>query len=114
VRILPDFGQSARYHNLDLIKAQKTHDSPRADWQKLESVILKAKPGWKDLIQADLNLDETYKYINNEIVKHLEKFVRALSRLFTIGGLGQKAKQYSSAVFLFVQLSDGQLGKTNH
>ena len=114
IRILSDFGQSARYYNLDLIKGQKSSDSPKAEWQKLESVILKAKPGWKDLIQTDLNLDETYKYINNEIVKHLEKFVRALSRLFTIGGLGQKAKQYSSAVFLFVQLSDGQLGKTNH
>jgi hypothetical protein len=114
VRILSDFAQSARYYNLDLIKGQKNYDSPKNEWQKLESIILKERPDWNNLINIDLNLDEMYKHINREIIIRLEKFVRALSRLFTIGGLGQKAKQYSSAVFLFVQLSDSQLGKTNY
>jgi len=112
VRILSDFGQSARYYNLDLIKGRKKYDSPKAEWQKLESVILKEKPAWQDIMQTDPNLEETYKHINTEIIILLEKFVRALSRLFTIGGLGQKAKQYSSAVFSFVELSDEDLGVT--
>lgn len=114
VRILSAFGQSARYYNLDIIKGQKYHDSPKDEWQKLESLILREKPDWQNLIDSDLNLDETYKHINKEIIMRLEKFVRALSRLFTIGGLGQKAKQYSSAVFPFVQLSDEQLGTTEY
>lgn len=112
IRILSDFGQSARYYNLDLIKGQKSTDSPEAEWQKLETVILEEKPDWKNLIETDLNLDETYKHINTEIIIRLEKFVRALSRLFTIGGLGQMAKQCSSAVSLFAQLSDENLGIT--
>lgn len=114
VRILSAFGQSARYYNLDLIKGQKNYGSPKDEWQKLESIILRKKPDWQKIIDNDLNLDETYKHINQEIIIHLEKFMRALSRLFTIGGLGQKAKQYSSAVFPFVQLSDEQLGKTEY
>lgn len=112
VRILSAFGQSARYYNLDVIKGQKYYDSPKDEWQKLESLILRERPDWHDIIDSDLNLDETYKHINQEIIMRFEKFVRALSRLFTIGGLGQKAKQYSSAVFPFVQLADEQLGKT--
>jgi hypothetical protein len=114
VRILSDFGQSARYYNLDLIKGQKTYGSPKDEWQKLESIIFREKPDWQKLIDTDLNLDETFKYINQEIIIRLEIFLRSLSRLFSIGGLGQKAKQYSSAVFPFVQLSDEQLGKTEY
>lgn len=114
VRILSAFGQSARYYNLDVIKGQKYNDSPKDEWQKMESFILKEKPDWQSLTDGDLNLDETYKHINREIIIRLEKFIRALSRLFTIGGLGQKAKQYSSAVFTFVQLADDELGKTEY
>jgi len=114
IRIFSAFGQSARYYNLDLIRGRWSSDSPKIEWQKLESAIFKGKPDWIKLTQTDPNLDETYKYINQEIIKSLEKFVRALSRLFTIGGLGQKAKQYSSAVFPFVQLSDEDLGKTDY
>lgn len=114
VRILSAFGQAARYYNLDLIKGQKTYSSPKDEWQKLESIILREKSDWQKLIDTDLYLEETYKHINQEIILRIEKFVRALSRLFTIGGLGQKAKQYSSAVFPFVQLSDEQLGKTEY
>lgn len=114
VRILSAFGQSARYYNLDVVKGQKYYDSPKDEWQKLESLILREYPDWLNLAKDDLNLDETYKHINQEIIIRLEKFVRALTRLFTIGGLGEKAKQYSSAVFLFVQLSDDDLGKTEY
>ena len=114
IRILSAFAQSTRYYNLDLIKGQKHHDSPKAEWLKMELLVLSEKPDWQKFIATDLNLHETYKHINKEIVVRFEKFVRALSRLFTIGGLGQKAKQYSVAVFPFGCLSDDQLGTTNY
>lgn len=70
----------------------------------------------KDLLKK-LNDNETHDIhgeINRELIITLEKFARALSRLFTLADFGDFAKQASSLVFDYLMLRDMNLGKTDY
>ncbi len=110
VCILSRFGQAARYHELDVIlgKAPRT-DSPEQEWSKLELGILLEYSDWAKMLQDD-KVDKAYKLITSEIVRWIELFARALCRLFTIGGLGDLAKQQTGTIAPFLFLNDDQLG----
>lgn len=115
VQILSDFGQSARYYNLNVVLGEtKPGPSPDDEWQELEMEILKESPNWMEDIQDPKKCDETHKKINIKLTKYCEMLARSLSRLFTIGGLGDEAKRISSYTHDFLFLSDEKLGKTNY
>ncbi len=115
VQILSDFGQSARYYNLNVVLGEKKPGpSPDDAWQELEMEILKESPTWKEAIQDPKKSNETHRTINLKLTIRCEKFARSLSRLFTIGGLGDEAKRISSYTHDFLFLSDDKLGKTNY
>lgn len=111
VQILSDFGQSARYYNLNVVLGEEeTGPSPDEAWQELEMEILKESPTWLEDIQDPKKSNETHKNINTKLTVHCEKFARSLSRLFTIGGLGEEAKRISGYAHDFLFLSDDKLG----
>ena len=113
VMILSNFGQAARYYNLDIVEGNEPKTfSPDDEWAKLESSILQENPEWEKESLTNRSLAKTYNHINTEIIIRFERFARALSRLFTIGGLGDKAKRFSCAVHPFLMLSDDKLGNT--
>lgn len=115
VQILSDFGQSARYYNLNVVLGEKKPgSSPDDAWQELEMEILKESPTWMEAIQDPKKSDETHKNIIIKLTIHCEMFARSLSRLFTIGGLGEEAKRISSYTHDFLFLSDDKLGKKNY
>lgn len=115
VGLLSDFGQAARYYNLDLVMARNpTGDSPDHAWARLETAILREDPNCVQNLQRDVDLSESYQRINHSIVSAMERLARALSRLFTLGGLGAKARQFSGSVHPFLMLHDDQLGNTKY
>jgi len=115
VRILSDFGQSARYYNLNVVLGeQDPGPSPDHEWQKLEMEVLQEDPSWATHIGDPKESEAIHEQINRELTIQCEKLARSLARLFTIGGLGAKAKQISSHAFHFLFLMDDQMGKTDY
>lgn len=113
--LLSEFGKYARYYNFDVITAAaKPSIDVKALWEKYESSLLKNKP---DLLRKSMEIEsqkEVLDSIQREIIIILEKFVRAISRQFTIGKLGAKAQQFSGVYFPFIMLRDDELGTRNY
>ena len=104
------FAQGGRYYNLDVfIRACSSYNDPRHEWQALETEV--AGP-------HDYNNDPAYDVIKNrvipEIVINLERFARALARMFTLWNSNDFAKQISPFVYPFLMLQDKDLGKREY
>jgi len=113
--VLSRFGQAARYHHLDVVlgKQPKT-GAPGMEWESLETAILIKRP---DLIKEMEDFpasDKPHQEIAIEVVARLERFARALARLFTIGGIGQEAQRYLGYISKFLYLRDESLGKNEY
>jgi len=112
VEILSSFGQTARYHNLDIVLGEKPKtSSPDQMWTHVEMTVLKEDDDWAHQLKATANLDKLCKRITTKLVIRLEMFVRALARLFTIGELGDEAKRHTGTIARFLFLHDDELGK---
>ena len=115
IKYLSEFGKFARYYNLNLVTGEISPGiDVKAEWQAYEMEVVKQD---RELFKKLCNIqttEEVLDKITRFIIIKLERFIRALSRQFTIGGLGEKAKQYSSIVYPFLTLMDEDLGKTNY
>jgi len=110
ISLLSDFAQGGRYYNLDMVlSGTSRYDDPIEGWGRIESTILQER---KDLLQRMKNndLDDVYKEINRELIIVLEKFARALARLFTLADFGSFAKQVSPLVYDYLTIMDKELG----
>lgn len=115
VQILSDFGQSARYYNLNVVLGGPDPGlSPDDAWQKLEWEILNEDPSWIQKIGDPKESSSIHRQINTALTIQCEKLARALARLFTIGGLGAKARQISPLTNHFLFLMNDDLGKTDY
>lgn len=115
VKILSDFGQSARYYNLNVVLGENDPGpSPDEEWQRLEEEILQEDSLWAERIVDPSQRENIHQYINSRLTIHCEKLARSLSRLFTIGGLGELARQISVHTHHFLFLMDDQLGTTDY
>lgn len=115
VQILSDFGQGARYYNLNVILGESDPGpSPDEELLKLEMEVLKEDPSWERRIGNPMESIAIHRQINRELTIQCEKLARSLARLFTIGGLGTQAKQISPHTFHFLNLMDNQLGNTDY
>lgn len=115
VRILSDFGQSARYYNLNVVLGESDPGpSPDEEWQRLELEVLQEDPFWASRIADPKQSNAVHRQINTELTVQCERLARSLSRLFTLGGLGAQAQQISPHTFHFLGLMDHQLGKTDY
>ena len=115
IKILSDFGQAGRYYNLDVVSGKTpATDSPEQQWSKLETEIMRDRADWAAELTKPKGLAVTFERVNIEIVASLERFSRALCRLFTIGGLGVKARQASPIVHVFLMIRDEMLGNTKY
>jgi len=115
VQILSDFGQGARYYNLNVVLGEEDPGpSPEDEWQKLEMEILRNDPTWKQRITDPGQLPGVYQDTYRELTVRCERLARSLSRLFTIGDLGDLAKQISHHTHHFLFLTDSDLGATDY
>lgn len=104
------FGKSGRYYELDVICSDApAGEPPEYVWQRLESSIERNRS----------TLWQTYPQINSDYVTchikaTIERFARALCRLFTIGPLVSEGRRYSGILSSFLSLRDDDLGVTDY
>ncbi|HCV80804.1 hypothetical protein [Zunongwangia profunda] len=115
IYLLSEFGKYARYHNLDIItSASKPSIDVKRLWEKYETDILLADPSLLEKLSDFEYQKEVHSYVTQFIISKLEKFVRGISRQFTIGQLGEKAQQFSSVYYDFILLKDEKIGTTDY
>lgn len=110
ISLLSDFAQAGRYYNLDIVlRGDSNFEDPTNGWKKIETTIIQTR---KDLSKKldDNDFDYLHKEVNHELIVILEKFTRALARLFTLADFGDFAKRASPLVFDYLMLMDNDLG----
>ena len=115
IYLLSEFGKFARYYNLDIVTAAS---QPSIDvktlWEDYESSIISDKPELLKKLMDFEYQEEAIDSVQREIILKLERFIRAISRQFTIGKLGKKAMQFSPALYSFIMLNDNELGNKDY
>jgi len=115
VYLLSEFGKYARYYNLDVVtSAAKPSIDVKSIWEDYESSIVTSSPELFKKFEDFEFQKEVLDSIQREIIRKLEQFVRAITRQFTIGKLGDKAKQFSSIFYPFIMLRDEELGSRDY
>ena len=110
--VLRDFGEWGRYYNLDTLLNRTGHvatrDGPTASFQRIESLILQHQPDWIAKIQGR-EFENVYSCVKAELVATLQRFARALCRMFTLGPLGDRGQRLLGLVKVFLFLRDDDL-----
>lgn len=113
ISVLSDFAQGGRFYNLDLIMLGFTDEkiNPSDGWQKIEASILYNRSDLKEEFVKDPIAANVGPEIVKETICILERFLRSISRLFTLADFGDLAKQVSPKVFDFLFLKDEDIGR---
>ncbi|OEK09040.1 hypothetical protein A8C32_14215 [Flavivirga aquatica] len=115
IYLLSEFGKYARYHNLDIItSASKPSIDVKRLWEKYETDIVLADTNLLEKLSDFEYEKEVHSYVTQFIISKLEIFVRAISRQFTIGQLGEKAQQFSPVYYDFILLKDDKIGTIDY
>lgn len=103
-----------RYHNLEVVFGNDPGDAPEQAWANLEMDVVKEEAGWAVRAADSEWLDEAYARIGEELVRCLERMVRAIVRLFTLDALGAEAKKATGLIQEFLFLLDEDLGRRGY
>jgi len=117
ISIFFNFAQAGRYYNLDIvIKGKSDFKDSKNMWEELEMAIVRSSENISRKYSDPnyRNIKGTYKEINQELIKILEKFARALSRLFTLGDFSNFSKGVSTPLHDFLFLRDEDLGTRDY
>ena len=115
LKILSEFGKYARYYNLDVVTGKKSPWSfnPKDEWEKFERSIEDPTPYLTSDDQEGLYRDY-YPRVNSQIIAIIERFVRAITRQFTLGGHGGKLSQFYIPFSSFLGKMDQHLGAEDY
>ena len=115
IRILSQFGQKARYYNLDVVTGVNNPPiNPKEEWQSLESIVEDVTPF---LQNPEALHRDYYPRVHSSLITTMERLVRAIAMQFTLGDHTDKNKrisQLSSVYTEFRSLRDGNLGTTDY
>ncbi len=115
ISLLSEFGKYGRYYNLDVVTGKsKLGKNIKASWQEYEAKLLTTDSPIVRSFENHNKLTEAYRRVIQKIIIKLERFLRAISRQFTLGNLGELAKQFSPAVYPFLMLDDDKLGPIDY
>jgi hypothetical protein len=115
IDLLSEFGKYARYYNFDIVtnRSMPSRDVKSA-WNIYINNFIQSNPDLSNKSIQFESQNEVIQTVYREIVVKFERFVRAISRQFTIGQLGAKARKYSPILDPFIMLSDEQLGNKDY
>jgi hypothetical protein len=105
---LNDFANEDRYMFMNKISEPDLgREWPKMRWEEIERIALSDDVFYR-LLQDDYQ--ELVRQANRLTQAHIERFTRALTRLFVFGNLGDLAQSQYALIAEFVHLEDSQLG----
>lgn len=110
--ILGAFGESGRYHNLDvLLDGSSQADDSMSRWCELEVAILSEDPEWSQRMNDDQALFSRtwYPHLAARQVGTLQRAARFLVRLWILGPAQDEGKKFKGSLRRFLNLPDDQL-----
>ncbi len=111
--LLDDFARDDRYIFMNgIVEPAIGREWPKHRWEELEKTALSDDTYFR-LLQED-KLTELKTRANVQLKACIERFVRALTRLFVFGELGDLARSNSTTVWEFLRLEDGNLGQKEY
>lgn len=117
LKILNDFGQGGRYHHFDVVGSNpKVGQSPESRWLTHRFNITlneNEKRAWIT-DPPEVNGDPLLTNVRRQTVILIERFARAIARMFMFGPLGQEGKQMHALIIAFLDLTDDQLGTRDY
>lgn len=114
IQSLSKFGNYARYYNLNVVTAASNKINIEEIWSELQLEFIHTRP---DLMKKLVD-EPDYKMVDDEISRYFvscfEKFVRAITRQFSLGDMGEEPKHYTGTYFHFLTLSNEKIGTTDY
>lgn len=110
--ILGGFGETGRYHNLDvLLDGSSQADDPLGRWCLLEVAVLSEDPKWSQRMNDDQALFSRtwYPHLAATQIATLQRAARFLVRLWTLGPAQSEGKKFKGSLRRFLNLTDDQL-----
>ena len=110
--ILGEFGESGRYHNLDVIlDGSSPADDSMSRWDDLALAILSEDPQLSQQMHADQALfsQSWYPHLAARQVETLQRAARFLVRLWTVGPAQGEGKKLKGLLSRFLNLNEDQL-----
>ena len=105
---LNDFATEDRYMFMNKISEPSLgREWPKGRWEEIERIALSDEVFYR-LLQDDYQ--ELVRQANRITQAHIERFTRALTRLFVFGNLGDLARSQYALIAEFVRLEDSELG----
>ncbi len=112
-KILSEYGKKARYFNLDVILGKEQEYNSQAEWERIETLVLKEFHGEKEFYRL-LELNSSYDKSNELLVSKIELYIRAITRQFIFGDFSSNSKNFISEIRCFTSIEDDQIGKTDY
>lgn len=115
--LLSEYGIKSRYFNLDVVLGTDQDLDSRAEWEKIETIVLKEYYGEKkffELIKTEKGLKDVYLKAHELLTARIEMFLRAITRQFIFGQFSSKSKEFMLEVQVFSDIRDEHMGKTDY
>ncbi|MDP8254234.1 MAG: hypothetical protein P9M14_00655 [Candidatus Alcyoniella australis] len=105
---LSEFGQKARYYNLDVITGRNINAiDPKSKWEEIE-VDIENPSGYYS------EEDDYFPRVNAAIIAKLERLLRSVAMQFTHGDHGGRLKQNSPTLSRYRRMNKDDFGKTDY
>lgn len=108
LRTLSTYAQQGRYHHLETVLGQAAPPDPDDEWRQIERRYLDGLPHWKAKM-ATPEFAGFYTEMAGCLTGTVQRCARALSRMWTLGPLGETGRRYTGVVQPFLSIGDADL-----
>jgi hypothetical protein len=111
--VLSTFGAWSRYYRLEEFldpDGVAPEDDPDRAWEAIETQILRRHPDWIQQLGSKAG-GRAFETIARDITATLDRFARAITRMWTLGALHEEAQRHLGTIKGFLFLRDHELGQ---
>lgn len=115
LHLLSTFGTWSRYYQFEAFLAPsgvEPDDDPDRGWQEIEMDVFRCQSDGMELLADPHRRDEVYRRIAEHVTGVLERFARAITRMWTLGALHGEARRHLGVINAFLFLRDQNLGSS--